>query len=158
MTDAPLADHRETVRKEWIDYNGHMNVAYYLVIFDHATDVLLDRLGLGERYSETANAGTFAMEAHVTYQRELLLDSPVIVETQLLDFDHKRFHYFHRMRHETEGYLAATLEQISIHVDHDTRRSAAMPDTAQGALEKMKAAHSALETPPEVGSRIGIRR
>lgn len=158
MTEAPLAKHRESVRKEWIDYNGHMNVAYYLVIFDHATDALLDLVGLGERYSQTANAGTFAMEAHVTYQRELLLDAPVVVETQVLDYDHKRFHYFHRMLHETEGYQAATLEQISIHVDHDTRRSAPMPDSAQRALEELKAAHGALGTPPEVGSRIGIRR
>ena len=158
MIEAPLARHREKVRKEWIDYNGHMNVAYYLVIFDHATDVLLDLVGLGERYSEGSNAGTFAMEAHVTYQRELLLDSPVVVETQLLDFDHKRIHYFHRMLHEQEGYCAATLEQLSIHVDHGTRRSAPLPDAALRTLEELRTAHAALEAPAEMGSRIGIRR
>lgn len=158
MTEAPLAKHREKVRKEWIDYNGHMNVAYYVVIFDHATDVLLDSIGLGERYSAEANAGTFAMEAHITYQRELVLDAPVLVETQLLDFDRKRFHYFHRMLHAEEGFQAATLEQISIHVDHESRRSAALPAASLEALEEMHAAHRALEMPPEVGNRIGIRR
>lgn len=157
MIEAPLSRHRETVLKDWIDYNGHLNVAYYLVIFDHATDVLLDLLDLGEAYAERANAGTFALEAHVTYQRELVLNDPVLVTTQLIDYDHKRIHYFHRMYHERDGYLAATLEQISMHVDHSERRSAAMPDTALTRLEEILASHGKLKRPPELGSQIGIR-
>ena len=89
---APIDSHRETVRPEWIDYNGHMNVAYYVLAFDHATDVLFDALGLGESYREATDHSTFSLQIQVTYLRELQLDAPLRVTTQLVDHDAKRLH------------------------------------------------------------------
>lgn len=156
--EAPIARHRETIRPEWIDYNGHMNVAYYGLVFDHATDVFLELVGVDERSARAKGSSTFALEAHITYKRELLEGDPVLVTTQLIDFDAKRMHYFHRMFHAREDYLAATLEQISLHVDLAVRRGAEMPKEALDRLSGIMAAHRNLERPKELGSRISIRR
>ncbi|MDH3413494.1 MAG: thioesterase family protein, partial [Gammaproteobacteria bacterium] len=107
---APLVLHQGTIKGDWIDYNGHMNVAYYVLVFDHATDALLDYLGMDEGYRANTGFTTYVLETHVTYDRELKEDDPVRVETQLLDFDAKRLHYFSRMFHAQEDYLAATTE------------------------------------------------
>jgi len=158
MIDAPIRRHREMIRPDWIDYNGHMNVAYYVLVFDHATDVLLDLMGLGEAYARDTGCSTFALQALVSYRQELRLGDTALVETQLIDYDAKRIHYFHRMIHEREGYVAATLEQISIHVDLNARRSAPLPDVALYRVEEVMASHRRLPAPPELGARIGIRR
>ena len=125
---APFDEYRDKVRKEWIDYNRHMNVGYYLVAFDLATDAWLDYLGLDEAYRERQQVTTFTLEAHVTYQRELLLGMPLRFTTRLLDFDAKRIHYFHELYHADDGYLAATNELLSLHVSLATRRSTAMSE------------------------------
>ncbi len=157
MVEVPLSLHRDAVRAEWVDYNGHMNVAYYVLAFDHATDAFLDFVGLGPGYLERTGRTTFALEAHVTYQRELLGDEPFAVTTRLLDFDEKRMHYFHAMHRADGGELAATLEQVSIHVDLATRRSARMPEEALARLGEVLAAHRRLARPPEAGRVIGLR-
>ncbi|HSS64018.1 MAG TPA: thioesterase family protein, partial [Gammaproteobacteria bacterium] len=95
--DAPLVLHQGKIQRDWIDYNGHMNVAYYVLVFDNATDALLDFLGMDEDYRKQTGFTTYVLETHVTYDRELKENDPVRVETQLLDFDAKRLHYFSRM-------------------------------------------------------------
>lgn len=158
MTEAPLRQYRDVVTPDFIDYNGHMNVGYYVVLFDRATDVMLDAIGLGAAYAERTNRSTFAVEAHVTYQRELVEGDPIAVETQILDHDAKRIHYFHRMLHAEEGYVAATLEQLSLHIDLDARRSVEMGPEELGRLAAIFERHGQLERPAEAGSVIGIRR
>lgn len=156
MSSNDLIVHREEVLSDWVDYNGHLNVAYYVLIFDHATDVFLDALGIGADYARVSGASTFVVEAHTRYRQEVMSGAPIRVTSQLIDFDEKRLHYFHRMFHDVEGYLAATQEQLSIHVDLALRRSAPFPGPALEAVEKMKTAHDALERPAELGSRIQI--
>ena len=107
--DAPLSLHDATVLPEWIDYNGHLNVAYYVLAFDHSTDALLDYMGFDAAYRQASNCSTFALEAHVSWLRELSEGEPMRFTQHLLDFDHKRFHHFHSMYHGTEGCLAATV-------------------------------------------------
>ena len=155
---APLVLHRETVRPEWIDYNGHMNVAYYVLIFDHATDAFLDHVGLDADHRAAAGGSTFAVESHVTYQREVGEGEDVMVTTQLLDFDSKRIHFFHRMLHEPAGVLAATCEWLCLYVDLNTRRVAAMPSAIRANLEAVHAAHAVLDRPVEAGRTIRIPR
>lgn len=155
---APLALHRESVLPSWIDYNGHMNLAYYVLAFDHATDAMFDYLDLGIAYRDRTRNSMFALEAHVTYDRELKLGDDLRVTTQILDCDAKRIHYFHRMHHATEGYQAATNELISMHIDFATRRSTPMPAEQRARAEAVAAAHAALPRPTEVGRTIGIRR
>lgn len=156
--DAPLQLHRDRVRPEWIDYNGHMNVAYYVLAFDYATDTFFDFLGCGAAYKERTNFSTFSLEGHVTYDREVLEGDPLMFKTWLLDYDDKRIHYFHEMWHADEGYLAATNELISMHIDMGERRSAPFPQSIKDRLEEVMREHRKLERPANVGRVIGIRR
>ncbi len=155
---APLALHHETVDPAWIDYNGHMNLAYYVLAFDHATDAFFDYIGLGEAYLKDNNRSTFTLEAHVTYDRELMAGDPMRFETQLLDHDAKRLHYMHLMYHGEEGYLASTNELISLHVDMTQRRSSPMPQSVIERLDEVAAAHSVLPKPPQAGRVISLGR
>ena len=156
--DGLLELHREVVRPEYIDWNGHMNVAYYVLVFDHATDALFDYIGLDEAYRKANGYTTFTLEAQVTYQREVLEGDPLRITTQVLDFDHKRAHYFHRMHHAEEGWLAATNELLSLHIDTGKRRSTPFPEDVAARWAEVHAAHAALPRPPEAGRPMGIRR
>lgn len=120
--------HEGKVLPEWIDVNSHMNVAYYLLAFDHAVDRLWQRFGINEAYIRDTGNSTFAVESHVTWQAELNIDEPFIVTTQLLACDAKRIHQFQRMYHAVDGYLAATGEWMNLHVDLDIRRVTPWPD------------------------------
>jgi acyl-CoA thioester hydrolase len=159
MTDILLPDglpivHRERVRPEWIDYNGHMNVAFFVLAFDYAVDALWARLGIDEAYRERTGCSTFAVESHVTYQREMTLDDEMLFSVQLLGYDQKRIHHFYRMYHAREGYLAATCEWLNLHVDLSQRRVCAMPPAIQARLQTIAAEHSARPWPPEAGRTI----
>ncbi len=155
---APLALHRETVDPAWIDYNGHMNLAYYVLAFDHATDAFFDYIGLGVAYLEANNCSTFTLETHVTYDRELMAGDPMRFDTHLLDHDAKRLHYMHMMYHAEEGYLASTNELISLHVDMVQRRSSPMPQPVIERLDQIAVAHRALPRPPQAGRVISLGR
>jgi len=113
MTNAPLRLYRGVVRPDWIDFNGHMNVAYYMLAFDDATTVFFDHLGLGEGYMERTNCSTFTLEGHITYDREVKQGDELVFATRLLDYDSKRLHYFHEMYQAGQGYLAFTSELIT---------------------------------------------
>jgi acyl-CoA thioester hydrolase len=156
---APIEiDSGETVRREWIDYNDHMNVAYYLLAFDQALDRLYDRIGLGEDYLARTNHSTMTMETHITYLRELRLGAPIRFTFQLLDYDNRRQHFFGRMFHAAEGYLAATHEWLTTHVDLAARRSAELPAAKVALFAEMMTEHAALPRPEQAGAVIGIRR
>ena len=155
---APLALHRETVDPAWIDYNGHMNLAYYVLAFDHATDEFFDYIGLGTAYLDRNNCSTFTLETHVTYERELMAGDPMRFETQLLDHDAKRLHYMHFMYHDREGYLASTNELISLHVDMTQRRSSPMPQSVIERLDQVASSHGALPRPTQAGRVISLGR
>lgn len=154
----PLATHTGTVLPEWIDYNGHMNLSYYVLLFDHATDAFLDRIGLTEDFRRRHDASTFSAEIHVNYLRELKVGNPLRITTQLLDHDGKRIHYFHRMYHAREGFLAATNELLSLYVDMGARRVVEMPPAIRRRLAALSRSHSRLARPGQAGSVIGIRR
>ena len=155
---APLTLFEDTVPPEWIDYNGHMNVAYYVLAFDRGTDALLDYIGMDEHYRRTQNCSVFTLEIHVNYLQELAQGNPIRCSTQLLDYDAKRIHYFEYLHHAEQGYLAATSELILLHMDMGQRRNAAMPQTIQDRLQALLDEHQSLTRPEQVGSTIGIRR
>ncbi|MCH9673090.1 MAG: thioesterase family protein [Gammaproteobacteria bacterium] len=156
--NAPLELHTETVKPEYIDYNEHMNLAFYVLVFDHGTDEFFDYVGLDREYRAREPRTTFALEAHTTYLRELRLGAPAKVTTQLLDFDEKRIHFFHRMYHESEGYLAATQEIISMHIDTDIRRGTPIPASIMENMHDLRERHRQLGKPEQAGHVIGIRR
>lgn len=158
MPAAPYPLYQAPVAREWIDYNGHMNVAYYVLAFDRATDLLFDYLELGEAYRRATNRSIFALEAHVTYERELREGEVFAVETRLIDADRKRLHLFHAMTKDDGAALAATMEVMALHVDLAGPRSALMPDMAWAKIEALLATHQQLPAPPQLGRKIGIRR
>ena len=142
----------------FIDPNGHMNVGYYSVLFDKALDLPWALLGLGYAGIKASGRSSFALETHVTYQRELREGDPLDFTFHVLDFDAKRIHYFMTMLHARERWLAATSESISICIDMTTRRSTTWPDGQLARLHEVHAAHLQRPRPPEAGRTIGIRR
>jgi acyl-CoA thioester hydrolase len=153
---APLELWRETIRPEWIDHNGHMNVAYYTLVFDHAVDAFFEYAGIGETYRRRTGGSTFAVEQHVTYDREVTAGDAVRCETRLFGFDEKRLHYGHEMIHAADGWRAATTEFLSLHVDLATRRVAPMPAAALDRLAGILESHRRLPAPDWVGRVIRV--
>ena len=154
--EAPLCLHRGSIRREWIDYNGHMNVAYYVLVFDQGTDALLDYLGMDTAYRERTGFSTYVLESHITYERELKLGDAYRVTAQLLDVDAKRLHYFQHLYHELDGTLAATTEIMLMHMDMATVRSTPMQESVRKTAASVMDAHARLPRPPQVGRKIGI--
>ncbi len=137
------------VRPEWVDHYGHMNLAYYLVAFDLATDELWPALRLGEAF-RARGLGTFAVESWQGYVREVLLDAPLAVESQVLAFDSKRLLVGHRLYHAEEGWLSAENEVLFLCVDLGTRRVGAWPEDVLAAFAAAK-----VEAAPK---RLSLRR
>ncbi|MBP2298107.1 thioesterase family protein [Azospirillum picis] len=150
----PLDLHRDNVRPEWIDYNGHMNVAYYLLAFDHATDAVLDRFGIGKGYVAAENRSMFVVDVHLTYAREVTEGVPLHFKSRLLGADAKRLHLFHEMRHGDDGWLAATAEFMLLHVDLAVRRACSFPPDVAAALAAQAGAQSAQPWPPQAGRAV----
>jgi acyl-CoA thioester hydrolase len=158
MSSPPYPPYRGTVAPEWIDYNGHMNVAYYVLAFDRATDRLFDYLGVGETYRRSTRHSIFALEAHVTYERELRQGEEFEIVTRLIDADRKRLHLFHAMTRAKDNELSATIEVMGLHVDMAGPKSAPLPDDVYAKVETLLAEHRLLPAPPQLGRKIGIRR
>jgi acyl-CoA thioester hydrolase len=144
------------VEDGWIDYNGHLNMAYYNVLFDRAVDEVYEILGLGLAYVEVSRHSTFTAEVHVRYLRELHARDPVRVTFQLLGYDAKRMHYFEELHHAEENWLSATSENMALHVDMDAKKTAAFPPEIAAGLERMRIAHAALPMPQGAGRRIAM--
>jgi acyl-CoA thioester hydrolase len=149
-----LALIRERVRPEWIDYNGHMNVAWYVAAFDIAGESFLEQMGLGPTYRREADASVFSVEAHITYQREVHEGDLLEFRTKLLGFDAKRLHYIQSMYRAADGTLSSTAEWLVLHVDMKTRRSAAMRAAVQQRLEALRKRQEQLPVPPEAGRAL----
>lgn len=141
----------------WVDHNGHMNVGYYMVAFDLATDAFLAHCGMGDHGRRRHGITTMTLEGHVTYERELMAGAPLAFTTQLLGFDAKRIHYMHFLHHAEQGYLASANELISIAVDMKSRRATSMPEEILARLEAILAAHSKLPRPPQMSRVIGLK-
>jgi acyl-CoA thioester hydrolase len=158
VTDIPVPfdAYRDVVRPEWIDHNRHLNMGYYLVAFDLATDQWLAWLGLDQAHRQRHQVTTFCLEAHVTYHREVRALDPLRFTTRLLGHDAKRIHYFHEMWHAADGYLAATNELMSLHVAAADRRAAPMAPEVLARLALVQASHDRAPRPAQVGRTIGL--
>ena len=155
-TAAPLSLHRERVLPEWLDYNEHMNVAYYVLAFDHATDAFADHIGIGWDHTKTIRGSIFIVEAHIAYLREVFKDDPLRFATHVLDFDERRIHFAHEMYQDEAHYLAATNELMMLHVDLDTRRAVAMPAPVLERLADLRARHTQLPRPNGLSRPMGL--
>ena len=144
------------VLPEWIDANGHMNLAYYVVLFDRATDVLYDALGVGQAYRDATGNSTFTAETHTLYERELLVGEKVRVRGYLLGADEKRMHYFLEMFHAEGGHRVAAQELLALHIDLGVRRVAPFPADVRARLEAAVRERGDAPMPKGVGRRIAM--
>lgn len=158
LAAAPFRSSVMAIEPSWIDYNGHLNMAYYNVLFDRAADEMFARVGLGPDYVRDRGLSYMTAEIHVCYVREIFLADPAVVIVRILDLDDKRLHVFSELRHATEDWLSATSEQMYLHVDMTARRTAPFPADVRAGLEGMKAVTDGLPVPERAGRKIGIVR
>ena len=155
---APFSEHREAVDPATCDYNGHMNVGYYLLAFENAARAFFRYVGLSQAYRERTNHALFVSETHLTFEREVRAGERLRFSTQLLGATDKAIDVLHFMVHDDDGRLAATNEVMYLHVDLESRRIVAFPADAQEQLRRIEAAHARLPRPPQAGRRIELRR
>lgn len=154
---APLVSRTMDIEKAWIDYNGHLNMAYYNVLFDRAADEGFAMLGMGPDYARERKLTTYTAEIHVCYVRELHLGHKVNSTFQLLDYDSKRFHIYQELRH-IDGWLAATAEVLTLHIDMSGPKVTPFPDDIEARMAEMHRAHAQLPRPERAGRSIGISK
>ena len=153
---APFVSSVMAVEPGWIDYNGHLNMAYYHVLFDRAVDEAFALVGIGPDYAKRQGQSFFSAEVHVRYLRELHSGDPVRVTLQLLAFDAKRLHFFEQLFHATAGWVAATSEQMALHVDMRAKKAVPFPHDVAALIARMMAAHAMLPRPEAAGRRIAM--
>lgn len=140
----------------WIDWNGHLNMAYYNVMFDRAADGLLARVGISPDYVRERAGSIMTAEIHVRYLREVFLDTPLAVRIRILGLDEKRLHLFSELIHAEEGWVSATSEQMNLHIDMTTRRVAPWPADIRAALEDLRAPTKGLPPPEGTGRAVAM--
>jgi acyl-CoA thioester hydrolase len=156
LRPAPYLASVMQIEPQWIDYNGHLNMAYYNVMFDRAIDELWLKLGIGPGYRKERNGSTFTAECHVRYLREIHLGDPVQVSVLLVGADEKRLHTFEELHHATEGWLSATSENMTIHIDMTARKTAPFPADISARIQTWAQAHAALPRPEGLGRKIAM--
>jgi len=151
-----IVEYSDVVRPEWIDSNGHMNLAYYVVVFDLGTDRLYDALGIGNSYREATGYSCFTAETHTLYEREVKVGEQLRVATTLVGVDSKRLRYFHEMFHVVEGHRVAAQELLALHIDMNVRRVAPFPPDRLAAINDALRARGDRPLPAGVGRRIAL--
>ena len=151
-------EYRDSVRPEWIDPNGHMNIAHYVVVFDKASDGVFAHLGFDWSRMLAQDRSAFVLGMNLDYHDEIFEGEALRITTQLLDWDHKRMHLFHRLHRGEAQAAAATSEVLFSFVCMVERRSARWPEAIQAGLARVAAAHAALGVPEGAFRKLGIRR
>jgi acyl-CoA thioester hydrolase len=152
----PVTEMEAVVRPEWIDSNGHLNLAYYVVVFDLATDALYATLNVGDAYREASGFSCFTVETHTLYEREVHNGDRLLVRSWLLGADTKRLHYFHEMFHADSGERSAVQELLALHIDMGIRRVAPFSPEVFAALQQAVKIHAPVPLPKEAGRRIAL--
>ena len=112
----------QIIKKEWIDYNNHMNMAYYVLVFDDVWEIMLEKFLMGEKSAKSSNRSTMVVETHTTYNSEVKLNDEVEINLSFFDHDKKRLHYKMEMIDKSSGKLSATLEMLSLYIDLGKRK------------------------------------
>ena len=146
------------VKPEWIDVNGHMNVAWYVLAFDLAVDSLWGLFGIDDDYINVSRRSTFAVESHVNYRQELLEGDPYIVHAQVLAYDEKRIHQFQYLYHAEKHFLAATSEWMNLHVDLRTRRVSPWPVNVLDKIATFANSQTDTKSPQGAGKCMSVKQ
>ena len=148
--------YRTAVQPAWVDYNGHLRDAYYLLIFSYATDALMDHLGMDSQNREASGHSLFTLELHLNYLHEVKLDAQVEVRTQIIGHDAKRLHLYHSLHLVGGDKELAGNEQMLLHVDLAGPRSAPFTEQTLGKLKALLTEQSDLSPPAYIGRVIAL--
>ena len=153
---SPLTLWEGEVLSGWVDDNRHMNDGYYAVAFGEASWRVQDHLGLHQEYRARTGGTLYSVEAHLTWARELSLAQRLHIESLVLGVDAKRLRVFHRLFATDEGYSAATMDVMMLHVvkGKDGVRTAPFPADIARHLERVAAEHAVLGVPEEAGRKV----
>ena len=133
----------QKIISDWIDYNNHMNVSYYLLIFDkYGADILNDTFKMGEHSAKTTGKSTMIVESNITYNQELKIDDVVDVNLVYFDHDKKRLQYKMEMVHNEKNFLASTIEILSLYVDLNSRKVSEFEDEKIKIMDSYIKKHS----------------
>ena len=118
----------QIIKKEWTDYNNHMNMAYYVLVFDQIWEIILEKFKMGEQSARTTKMSTMVVETHTTYNNEVKEGDEVEINLTFFDHDKKRLHFKMEMIEKSSKKLSATLEMLSLYIDLNKRRVAEFED------------------------------
>ena len=161
MPDSEIAVPYEstlTVKDDWLDANGHMNVAYYLSAFDDGGEVFFRDCGIGWDYTAKGSGTLFMTSSDLDFRRELFCGDRLRVETVLIDWSPKLVHTYQALFHADEGFFAASAEILFVHVAFSDRKSTPMPQASQSRLVDIERVHSGLPRPQNLGRKIEISK
>ncbi|MBT2375735.1 thioesterase family protein [Pseudomonas fluorescens] len=151
-----LTTYTTKILPDWVDYNGHLRDAFYLLIFSYATDALMDTLGLTSENREASGNSLFTLELHLNYLHEVKLGAEVEIHTQLIAHDRKRLHLYHSLHLMGEAQELAGNEQMLLHVDLAGPHSAPFSETVLSKLTAISAEQIDLPKPALLGRVIGL--
>jgi len=118
----------QIIKKEWTDYNNHMNMAYYVLVFDRLWEIILEKFKMGEQSAKLAKMSTMVVETHTTYNSEVKEGDEVEINLTFFDHDKKRLHFKMEMIEKSSKKLSATLEMLSLYIDLNKRKVAEFED------------------------------
>jgi acyl-CoA thioester hydrolase len=147
---------RGQVQQDWVDYNGHLRDAFYMLIFSYAVDGLMDAIGLDAQSRDSTGMTLFTLEAHVNYLHEVKLHAPIEVRAQIIAMDRKRLQLYLTLHLEGQDQVMAASEQMLLHVDLSGPRSAPFGEVTQAALEGMMAEQKDWPAAEYAGRRIAL--
>ncbi|HBO1218003.1 TPA: thioesterase family protein [Pseudomonas aeruginosa] len=151
-----LKTYETLVLPEWVDYNGHLRDAFYLLIFSYATDALMDHIGLDSGNRDASGHSLFTLECHLNFLHEVKEGAAVEVRTQVLGHDRKRLHIHHALYRPGGDQVLALSEQMLLHVSLDGPRSEPFAGEVLARVEALATAHRQLPAPEGVGRVIGL--
>jgi acyl-CoA thioester hydrolase len=156
QTASSLPCYRDTVRAEWVDYNGHLRDAFYMLIFSFATDELIDRIGLPDAVRMERGRSIYTLEAHINYLHEIKEGTRVRVDMRVLAHDTKRLHLYLEMFADEGDTPVAAGEQMLLHVDTSGPRSVAFDADVAARVKELADAQAALPAAAYAGRMIGL--
>ncbi len=154
--DKPLLLHEDKVRAEWVDEYGHMNLAYYVAVCDWGTYKFWELVNEGRSLAHRGGMEYAIVETHVNYLQEVHLNDALIVETQLLGFDDKRFNLYHTLRHADQNFISAGNEVMGLGFNLNTRRIQPFVDHVQTRLTEIFAGQKNIPKPTHAGRAIAL--
>lgn len=155
-TETALTIYRDVVREEWVDYNGHLRDAFYLLIFSFATDALIDRIGLDAATRQARARSIYTLEAHVNYLQEIKLGTAVRIDARVLAVDAKRMHLYMEMFADGVDGAVSASEQMLMHIDTAGPKSAPFDADVHARLTAMHEAQRDMPAPAWAGRVIGL--